>query len=88
MYEGNCERAHYSIEYKPCVVDKSNYKLRMAVRNNVLLFSPLLADAQKIGFFSLDRTTQTEVTDIIQLKELTETVEQLLEVRNTTAKLW
>ena len=43
-------------------------------------FRPLLADAQKIGFFSLDRAVQTEESDVVKVKELTAIVEQLLEV--------
>lgn len=43
------------------------------------LFRPALADEQKIGFFSLDRSCQTEETEIIDLKEMTKVITQLTE---------
>ncbi|XP_025096569.1 uncharacterized protein C10orf67, mitochondrial-like isoform X2 [Pomacea canaliculata] len=43
------------------------------------MFRPALADAQKIGFFSLDRASQTEVTEIVDLKEMTEVLQILLQ---------
>ena len=43
-------------------------------------FRPALADQLKIGFFSLDRATQTEVSEIIDLQEMTNLVQQLLKV--------
>jgi len=39
-----------------------------------------LADDQKVGFFRLDRTTQTEESEIVDLKEMTKIIQQLLEV--------
>ena len=50
-------------------------------------FRPSLAEEQKIGFFSQDRCTQTEETEVIDLKEMTEIIEQLLEVNYTTNNL-
>ena len=35
---------------------------------------------QKIGFFSLDRSTQTDVTEVVDLKEMTEVLQILLQV--------
>ena len=43
-------------------------------------FRPTLADVQKIGFFSLDRSSQTDVTEIVDLKEMTEVLQILLQV--------
>ncbi|XP_041366262.1 cingulin-like isoform X2 [Gigantopelta aegis] len=40
---------------------------------------PALADSQKIGFFSLDRSSQTEITEIVDIKELTEVIQVLLQ---------
>ncbi|XP_038049411.1 uncharacterized protein C10orf67, mitochondrial-like [Patiria miniata] len=39
---------------------------------------PSIADQQKVGFFSQDRATQTERSDIINLKEMTEDIQGLL----------
>ena len=41
---------------------------------------PSLADQLKIGFFSLDRATQTQASEIIDLKEMTQVIQQLLKV--------
>ncbi len=41
---------------------------------------PTLADKQKIGFFSLDRSTQTEVSEIVDVKDLTQLTLQLIQV--------
>ncbi|CAH1788787.1 unnamed protein product [Owenia fusiformis] len=46
---------------------------------NYDLFRPSLAEQQKIGFFGLDRATQTEVSEIIEVKELTEVLQELLQ---------
>ncbi|KAL8615739.1 hypothetical protein ACOMHN_007492 [Nucella lapillus] len=43
------------------------------------MFRPTLADVQKIGFFSLDRSAQTDVTEIVDLKEMTEVLQILLQ---------
>ncbi|GFO34239.1 golgin subfamily a member 6-like protein 22 isoform x3 [Plakobranchus ocellatus] len=43
------------------------------------MFRPALADSAKIGFFSLDRASQTEVTEIVDLKEMTEVLQILLQ---------
>ncbi|XP_076464127.1 uncharacterized protein LOC143296192 isoform X2 [Babylonia areolata] len=43
------------------------------------MFRPTLADVQKIGFFSLDRCAQTDVTEIVDLKEMTEVLQILLQ---------
>ena len=45
-----------------------------------LQIRPALADSAKIGFFSLDRASQTEVTEIVDLKEMTEVLQILLQV--------
>ncbi|XP_022086774.1 uncharacterized protein C10orf67, mitochondrial-like isoform X2 [Acanthaster planci] len=39
---------------------------------------PSIADQQKVGFFSQDRATQTERSDIINLKEMTKDIQGLL----------
>ena len=46
----------------------------------VFFYRPSIADDQKIGFFRLDRSTQTEVSQIVEIKELSDNVHQLLEV--------
>ncbi|RUS72495.1 hypothetical protein EGW08_019749, partial [Elysia chlorotica] len=43
------------------------------------MFRPALADSAKVGFFSLDRASQTEVTEIVDLKEMTEVLQILLQ---------
>ncbi|KAK7483245.1 hypothetical protein BaRGS_00025538 [Batillaria attramentaria] len=43
------------------------------------MFRPALADSQKIGFFSLDRNSQTEISEIVDLKEMTEVLQILLQ---------
>ncbi|XP_035827042.1 uncharacterized protein C10orf67, mitochondrial isoform X5 [Aplysia californica] len=43
------------------------------------MFRPALADNAKIGFFSLDSASQTEVTEIVDLKEMTEVLQILLQ---------
>ncbi|XP_067649451.1 uncharacterized protein C10orf67, mitochondrial-like isoform X2 [Haliotis asinina] len=50
-----------------------------AKENEVDLFRPALADQQKIGFFSLDRASQTEITEVVDLKEMTEVLQILLQ---------
>lgn len=50
------------------------------IMNILEFFRPTLADEQKIGFFSLDRTTQTEESEIIELKDMTNVIQQLLDV--------
>ena len=47
------------------------------------LTRPTLADDLKVGFFSLDRTTQTEESEIVHLKQMTDVVQQLLQVSPT-----
>ncbi|ELU02583.1 hypothetical protein CAPTEDRAFT_220477 [Capitella teleta] len=42
-------------------------------------FRPTLADDQKIGFFSLDRCVQTEKSEILDIKELTYNIHELLD---------
>lgn len=44
-------------------------------------FSPAPSDLLKIGFFKTDRATQTEVSDILELKELSTAIETLGKVR-------
>ncbi|XP_071803474.1 uncharacterized protein [Asterias amurensis] len=39
---------------------------------------PSIADQQKVGFFSQDRATQTERSDIVNLKEMTQDIQGLL----------
>lgn len=48
----------------------------------VLTFSsrPDLADQHKVGFFGLDRASQTDVTEVVDLKEMTEVLQVLLKV--------
>jgi len=43
-------------------------------------FRPALADEVKVGFFNLDRACQTQQTDIIQLKEMTNVLQVLIKV--------
>ncbi|KAL3831867.1 hypothetical protein ACJMK2_023564 [Sinanodonta woodiana] len=43
------------------------------------LFRPNLADRHKVGFFSQDRTSQTNLTEIVDLKEMTEVLQVLLQ---------
>ena len=43
-------------------------------------YRPALADDVKVGFFNLDRACQTEQTDIIQLKEMTDVLLALIKV--------
>ncbi|XP_067941576.1 uncharacterized protein C10orf67, mitochondrial-like isoform X2 [Watersipora subatra] len=42
------------------------------------LFRPALADDVKVGFFNLDRSCQTQQTDIVQLKEMTDVLHLLI----------
>ncbi|KAK7011700.1 golgin subfamily A member 6-like protein 6 [Biomphalaria glabrata] len=46
--------------------------------SEVDLFRPALSDQAKIGFFSLDRACQTEVTEILDLKDMTKVLQTLL----------
>lgn len=41
-------------------------------------FRPSLADQHKVGFFTLDRCSQTEVTEVVELKDMTEVLQLLL----------
>ena len=41
-------------------------------------FRPSLADQQKVGFFTLDRCSQTEVTEVVELKDMTEVLQLLI----------
>ncbi|XP_070566586.1 uncharacterized protein C10orf67, mitochondrial-like isoform X2 [Ptychodera flava] len=41
-------------------------------------FRPSIADQQKVGFFSQDRASQTEVSEIVSLKEMTEVLNALI----------
>ncbi|KAL4222964.1 hypothetical protein ACF0H5_019005 [Mactra antiquata] len=43
------------------------------------LFRPDLADQPKVGFFGLDRASQTDVTEVVDLKEMTEVIQILLQ---------
>ncbi|KAJ8314138.1 hypothetical protein KUTeg_008699 [Tegillarca granosa] len=47
--------------------------------NDLDLFRPSLADQHKVGFFSLDRCSQTEITEVVDLKEMTEVIQILLQ---------
>ncbi|XP_050418212.1 uncharacterized protein C10orf67, mitochondrial isoform X2 [Patella vulgata] len=55
-------------------------------QNEIDLFRPSLADQQKIGFFSLDRGSQTDVTEVLDLKEMTEVIQILLQDVETLRK--
>lgn len=44
------------------------------------LYRPNIADQHKVGFFTLDRCSQTEVTEVVDLKEMTEVLQILLQV--------
>lgn len=46
----------------------------------ISIFRPDLADQPKVGFFGLDRASQTDVTEIVDLKEMTEVIQILLQV--------
>ncbi|XP_053373303.1 uncharacterized protein C10orf67, mitochondrial-like isoform X6 [Mercenaria mercenaria] len=50
-----------------------------APENDDQLFRPDLADQHKVGFFGLDRASQTNVTEIVDLKEMTEVLQILLQ---------
>ncbi|XP_076095220.1 uncharacterized protein LOC143065496 isoform X16 [Mytilus galloprovincialis] len=39
---------------------------------------PSLADHHKVGFFTLDRCSQTDVTEVVELKDMTEVLQLLL----------
>eukprot|EP00105_Crassostrea_gigas_P026494 XP_011447477.1 PREDICTED: uncharacterized protein C10orf67, mitochondrial isoform X9 [Crassostrea gigas] len=47
--------------------------------HEVDLFRPNIADQHKVGFFTLDRCSQTEVTEVVDLKEMTEVLQILLQ---------
>ncbi|XP_033761819.1 uncharacterized protein C10orf67, mitochondrial-like isoform X2 [Pecten maximus] len=76
---------------KPRRLDKSDYAfaeqgLQTHVldilgsrENEVDLFRPSLADQHKVGFFTLDRCSQTDVTEVVDLKEMTEIIQILLQ---------
>ena len=55
-------------------------KSKMHVNPFCNVYRPTMADDLKVGFFSLDRATQTEESEIIDLKEMTEIIQQLLKV--------
>ncbi|KAK6166394.1 hypothetical protein SNE40_023098 [Patella caerulea] len=55
-------------------------------QNEIDLFRPSLADQQKIGFFSLDRGSQTDVTEVLDLKEMTDVIQILLQDVETLRK--
>ncbi|XP_064614662.1 uncharacterized protein LOC135478317 [Liolophura sinensis] len=42
------------------------------------MFRPALADKHKVGFFSQDRTSQTDVTEVIDLKQMTKVLKNVL----------
>ena len=44
-------------------------------------YRPSIADQVHIGYFSQDRSSQTEVSEIAQLKEMTEVLQNLVRVR-------
>ncbi|XP_076095216.1 uncharacterized protein LOC143065496 isoform X13 [Mytilus galloprovincialis] len=46
--------------------------------NELELFRPSLADHHKVGFFTLDRCSQTDVTEVVELKDMTEVLQLLL----------
>ncbi|CAC5387599.1 unnamed protein product [Mytilus coruscus] len=48
--------------------------------NELELFRPSLADHHKVGFFTLDRCSQTDVTEVVELKDMTEVLQLLLKV--------
>ena len=50
--------------------------------NKLLLYCyrPSIADQVHIGYFSQDRSSQTEVSEIAQLKEMTEVLQNLVRV--------
>ncbi|XP_059175355.1 uncharacterized protein C10orf67, mitochondrial-like [Physella acuta] len=50
-----------------------------AVEKNDEMFRPSLSDNTKIGFFSLDRSSQTEVSEMIDLKDMTKVLQTLLQ---------
>ena len=47
-----------------------------------LFFRPNIADHHKVGFFTLDRCSQTDVTEVVDLKSMTEVLQVLLQVSN------
>ncbi|XP_056007709.1 uncharacterized protein C10orf67, mitochondrial-like isoform X6 [Ostrea edulis] len=47
--------------------------------HEVDLFRPNIADQHKVGFFTLDRCSQTEVSEVVDLKEMTEVLQILLQ---------
>lgn len=60
------------------------YNNAKVISNNheiVITFRPNVADEQKIGFFSLDRATQTEDSEILDLKQMTDIIRTLTEVQ-------
>ena len=44
-------------------------------------YRPSIADQVHIGYFSQDRSSQTEVSEVAQLKEMTEVLQNLVRVR-------
>ena len=44
---------------------------------------PSIADQVRVGYFSQDRSAQTEVSEIAQLKEMTEVLQNLVRVSAT-----
>ena len=66
MKEGLWSRGIIAVKSKGCVLK--------------FICRPDLADQHKVGFFSLDRPSQTDVTEIVDLKEMTEVLQILLQV--------
>lgn len=67
-----------------CSMSYSNLHSDIFVLSLVLscLFSrPDLADQHKVGFFGQDRSSQTDLTEIVDLKEMTEVLQILLQVK-------
>ncbi|XP_074624174.1 uncharacterized protein LOC141882142 isoform X2 [Acropora palmata] len=49
-------------------------------------YRPSLADKIRVGCFSQDRSAQTNVSEIIQLKEMTEVLQNLVSDRDSETK--
>jgi len=52
----------------------------MTLESNFVSCRPSIADQVRIGYFSQDRSSQTEVSEIAQLKEMTEVLQNLVRV--------
>ena len=57
-----------------------SFKNEDVIIDDFFTFRPDLADQHKVGFFGLDRGSQTNVTEIVDLKEMTEVLQILLQV--------